>query len=293
MNDQQEEPDQQEEHLLTLVDQMFALLVEAAHEADIERIQIAVDAGIDVNAVSSDGDTLLMAAASGGDDVHPDAQLACVQYLLDSGANPNLGGSAVGLANPTYIFRPLHFAATAEVATLLIEGGADLEGGGNVGPGVRSCSITPYMSAVARGNLAVARTLLRAGADFDARDQADRDAETAAREWLEAKDPATVSAERLRKMRAVLAFVSSVAAAGSWKRYCREPTVKLLALRQLCLRGRAAAPCELARLFGGSAAASAGVPGRTRSKRAAAARGAALPDEVFGHVLRFWDGNLE
>ena len=30
MNDQQEEPDQQEEHLLTLVDQMFALLVEAA-----------------------------------------------------------------------------------------------------------------------------------------------------------------------------------------------------------------------------------------------------------------------
>jgi hypothetical protein len=83
-----------------------------------------------------------------------------------------------------------------------------------------------------------------------------------------------------------LAVLSAVRAAGSWKRYNREPSVKLWALRYLALAGRARAPPHLVRLFG-AAPIPEGAAG-TRSKRLA---GAPLPDEVFAHVLGFWDGN--
>ena len=88
-------------------------------------------------------------------------------------------------------------------------------------------------------------------------------------------------------LESTIALLTAVRAAGSWKRYSREPSVKLWALRYLALAGRARAPPHLVRLFG-----AAPIPkgaARTRSKRFAG--GAPLPDEVFAHVLGFWDGN--
>ena len=87
-------------------------------------------------------------------------------------------------------------------------------------------------------------------------------------------------------LESTIALLTAVRAAGSWKRYSREPSVKLWALRYLALAGRARAPPHFIRLFG-AAPIPEGAAG-TRSKRLA---GAPLPDEVFAHVLGFWDGN--
>jgi len=69
----------------------------------------------------------------------------------------------------------------------------------------------------------------------------------------------------------MLALLRGVEAAGSWKRYVREPRRDLLTFRRLVERGRAAPPDEivLARLFAGS-------------------RARGLPDVLFWKVLSFW-----
>ena len=62
----------------------------------------------------------------------------------------------------------------------------------------------------------------------------------------------------------MIALLQGVGAAGSWKRYVREPRKQLLVLRRLVERGRAAPPDgTLARVQG-------------------------LPDVLFWKVLAFW-----
>ena len=87
-------------------------------------------------------------------------------------------------------------------------------------------------------------------------------------------------------MLAVIDLLTAVEAAGSWKRYAREPIVRLLSLRFLCLAGRATAPPKLVRCFGAPPVPNAG-KARTRARRAAS--GTPLPNEVFAHILDFWN----
>ena len=69
----------------------------------------------------------------------------------------------------------------------------------------------------------------------------------------------------------------------------REPVVQLLCLRYLCLAGRATPPPNLARCFGSPPIANAD-KARTRSRRrASSAARTPLPDEVFEHILTFWN----
>ena len=70
-------------------------------------------------------------------------------------------------------------------------------------------------------------------------------------------------------------FLRDVRLAGGWKRYANAPRVSLLILRELCNRGRAAPPPELAALFCTSS-------DNARSPRAP------LPTPVLWHVLSFW-----
>ena len=86
---------------------------------------------------------------------------------------------------------------------------------------------------------------------------------------------------------------------GGWKGYVREPRVRLLLLRELCLRGRAAPPratgatagaALLARLF-----VAAPAPTRRQTRTARRARGdddrrllGELPTPIFWHVMKFW-----
>ena len=86
-------------------------------------------------------------------------------------------------------------------------------------------------------------------------------------------------------MQPLIELLQAVEAAGSYRRYLREPVVQLLALRYLSLAGRASAPANLLRLFGAPPVRNAG-KARTRARRAASTP---LPDEVFKLILDFWN----
>jgi hypothetical protein len=94
------------------------------------------------------------------------------------------------------------------------------------------------------------------------------------------------------------ALLRDVRLGGGWKGYVREPRVRLLVLRELCLRGRAAPPrataaagaALLARLF-----VAAPAPTRRQTRTARRARGdddrrllGELPTPIFWHVMKFW-----
>ena len=84
-------------------------------------------------------------------------------------------------------------------------------------------------------------------------------------------------------MHETIDLLTAVEDAGSWKRYVREPVVQLLCLRYLCLAGRARPPAYntlLVRLFGAPP-----VPNAAKARRAANL----LPNEVFAHILTFWN----
>lgn len=70
-------------------------------------------------------------------------------------------------------------------------------------------------------------------------------------------------------------LLRDVRLAGGWKRYVNAPRASLLILRELCNRGRAAPPPELAALF----CTSSDNARRTRK---------ALPTPIFWHVLGYW-----
>ena len=87
----------------------------------------------------------------------------------------------------------------------------------------------------------------------------------------------------------MVALLADVRAAGGWKRYVREPEFSMLLLRYLCLRGRATPPASLARVFGPPPIPNAG-KARTRSRRlASSCASTPLPEEIFRHVLAFWN----
>ena len=90
------------------------------------------------------------------------------------------------------------------------------------------------------------------------------------------------------------ALLRDVRLGGGWKGYVREPRVRLLLLRELCLRGRAAPPRAtlLARLFVAAAA-----PTRRQTRTSRRARGGddddrrllgELPAPVFWRVMKYW-----
>ena len=90
------------------------------------------------------------------------------------------------------------------------------------------------------------------------------------------------------------ALLRDVRLCGGWKGYVREPRVRLLLLRELCLRGRAAPPRAtlLARLF-----VAAPAPTRRQTRTSRRARGGddddrrllgELPAPIFWHVMKFW-----
>ena len=109
------------------------------------------------------------------------------------------------------------------------------------------------------------KLLLSRGASLDVRDNDGEDPEAFARRCGRT---ATVD------------VLAAVRAAGGWAAYVAAPRVQLLMLRILCEQGRAVAPTDLARLF-------ASVTER-RASRSARNAPAALPKELFWHIVQFW-----
>ena len=89
---------------------------------------------------------------------------------------------------------------------------------------------------------------------------------------------------------AMVEVIDGVRLAGSYKQYILRDYKQLLRIRSLLARGRAtmapSTPDVIARLFGGTAAASRRP--RTRRSQLSLKRSAGVPDPIFWKVLEFW-----
>ena len=169
-----------------------------------------------------------------------------------------------GGADPNYRNRPRHFVPLqcavdrghSRAVALLLDMGAGLDA-------FNGAKYPPLHLAVIQRNMSIVKLLLGRGASLHTQNDAGRDAEAHA---------------RLQGERLMVALLADVRAAGGWKRYVREPEFSMLLLRYLCVRGRATPPANLARVFG---------PPPT--PRRLASGSTPLPDEIFRHVLAFWN----
>ena len=218
----------------------------------------ALASGVPVNETSEAGHTRLLSAA-----VHEYPRAA--ELLLEHhGADPNISDDEG--------YRPLHYTGDVRIVELLLKHGADANAQTDDGE-------TPLMMLFRFAHVELVRVLLRNGASLSPRnDQGQTVLEFAKskRELLE---------QFPGDWQETIDLLTAVEAAGSWKRYVREPVVQLLCLRHMCLAGRATAPPTLVRCFGAPPVPNAG-KARTRARRVAAAR--PLPDEVFALILGFW-----
>ena len=196
----------------------------------------------------ADGATRLYHAAREG-------WCSAITWLLEQGADVNAGA-------PTWRHTPLHGAAEHDkrgAAVLLLDASARVDDRNRYGN-------TALHFAAAKGHTNMCKLLLSRGASLDARRYDGDDPEAYAR-----RCGRTATADLL----------AAVRAAGGWAAYVAAPRVQLLMLRILCEQGRAVAPTDLARLF-------ASVTERRASLRSARKAPAALPKEVFWHIVQFW-----
>lgn len=256
-----------------------ALLLE--DDADIPEMRRLLDAGdADINETDDDGFTILLFAACGS----PLRNIDAMRFLLGRGADPTarlLGGWTALHFVPHFLTRdnqdPDAIQASLEMVELLLAAGAHVDAQNSEGH-------TPLHLCCLNGCSELVRQLLRHGAD-------DRLGYRHDEVSVDALAVATVQYDENPSppRKEVLDLVRAVRQAGSWKRFEREPSVKLLALRHLALAGRATAPPDLLRLFGAPPIRPLVGATRTRSRRAktSAAR-TPLPDEVFKLIIAFW-----
>ena len=206
--------------------------------------------------------------------------LKLIRRLLERGADPNRvdddGWSALhftaDLISASEDELPPEKQVLMEVTELLLAHGA------NVNARARYLD-TPLNFLCNNGctNMDMFCLLLKHGADPDLRDNYEHDALATAQ--LDPRCPTFI-----------VDLLADVSSAGSWKKFVREPSVKLLTLRHLTLAGRATAPPSLVRLFGTPPpvwSPEGAVRTRSRRLKSSAAR-TPLPEEVFELVLAFW-----
>jgi len=127
-------------------------LCEAAYNGDVERVKQLIEEGADVNARGIKGKTPLLRAASVG-------HLDVVKVLLENGADVDVGGGKY-----TPLFHPIwDDNIDIEMVRTLIASGADV----NAHP--KEENTTPLFYAVYYGRPHVARILIEARADVNAR----------------------------------------------------------------------------------------------------------------------------
>ena len=248
-------------------------LYRAVAEGDIDAVKIALANGADVNdrfvRQELPDDTMLCVASESG---HCDL----VKLLLERGADPNLSDSE------DTDYRPLDLATDERAIDILVAYGADVDHA-RTGTDQHVVGETALMYQVRNCRVDCVRALLRNRASFGLRNMAGRTALDIAR-GISGTLLGVPGAEE--NLRAISDLLTAVETAGSWKAYVREPVVALLSLRYLCLAGRATPPPRLARCFGAPSIPAAG-EAQKRVRRAANIT--PLPDDVFEHILTFWN----
>lgn len=258
----------------------------AIERQDLNAVERALDAGDSIDD-HHEGETLLeMAICSCNLEDESfnrwPEYLKVVRRLLERGADPNrvddddwsaLHFTAELISVPEVDEMPEIQKVFVEVTELLLAHGA------HVNAQARDNKLeTPLHVLCDNGctNVDMFCLLLKHGADPDLRDNCEHDAQAIAQ--LDPRCPTLI-----------VDLLADVSSAGSWKKFVREPSVKLLTLRHLTLAGRATAPPSLVRLFGTPPLRPLEGAVRTRSQRlkSSAAR-TPLPDEVFELVLAFW-----
>ena len=248
----------------------------AARDGDFQGVVVALDTGTLVNdRTASEGfpdETMLIIAIFGN---HYDI----VRFLLERGADPNMSD------NERLDSRPLMVAEDERAIDLLVAYGADVNYASRTNVELNDGRQTALMSQAEMNRLGCVRALLRHGASLSLRGDNGR----TALERVQRVQRYTHDLRTREECQEVIDLLTAVEASGSWKRYVREPVVQLLCLRYLCLAGRATPPPNLARCFGSPPIANAD-KARTRSRRrASSAARTPLPDEVFEHILTFWN----
>jgi len=243
----------------------------AAADGNIGAVKSVLAAGFDVNDRfashdENDADTMLCLASEHG---HYDL----VKLLLERGADPNLSD------NEQFDIRPLMIVFDERAIDLLVASGAAIDYARRPRDDEAGGRETALMWKVKFLQINCVRALLKNGASFSLRDDDGKTALDMARQNLLSFPSYSVS-------KSIVDLLTAVENAGSWKAYVREPVVALLSLRYLCLAGRATPPPHLVRCFGAPPIPAAG-EARTRSRRAA--NNIPLPDEVFEHILTFWN----
>mmetsp|Transcript_4211 Transcript_4211/g.14126 ORF Transcript_4211/g.14126 Transcript_4211/m.14126 type:complete len:222 (-) Transcript_4211:14-679(-) len=206
-----------------------------------------------------------------------------MRLLLERGADPNLPDCEY-LCNT-----PLMLAGDERAIDLLVAYGADVNYASRTNVEFEDgLGKTALMSQAEMHRLGCVRALLRHGASLSLRADNGR----TALETVQRVQRYMIHTHDLRtreKYQDVIDLLTAVETSGSWKKYVREPVVSLLSLRYLCLAGRATPPPHLLRCFGSPLIANAD-KARTRSRRlASSAARTSLPDEVFEHILTFWN----
>ena len=241
-------------------------IVIATSDGDIRGVEAALAAGDDVNDDWGEGTTLMAYASSSKGMPHEDARTGMIRFLLENGADPHV------------FFPDACHRMNADQVRLFFEHGVNVNARNEHG-------FLPLGYAVRNDghSLQVCRLLLQQGARADALLFPGNDTLTVVKY-------AIISAKKVPKYQPAADLLAAVQDAGSWHRYCVEPSVKLLALRYLSLAGRAVPPRNLLRLFGAPRLrAATGCASRTRSKRPRSVD--APPTEVFQLILEFWGGN--
>ena len=238
---------------------LSARTVLAASRGDIRAVEAALAAGDDVNDIYGTASVTLLEFVI--DQMpHEDARTGMIRFLLESGADPHES------------FHDACGSINADQVRLFVEHGVHVNARKDHG-------FLPLSFAVDNDDhsLEVCRLLLRHGARPDA-------PVLPGSNKLDVADYAIASVQTYPRRQPAADLLVAVRDAGSWHRYCVEPSVKLLALRYLSLAGRAVPPPNLARLFSTRTSAS-----RTPSKRPRTV--AAPPTDVFKLILGFWGGN--